>query len=193
MQIAPYKLILGSKSPRRQELLKGMALDFEIRTRETEEIYPDELDPRQVPAFLAELKANALADTLQADEVLITSDTVVLLDGEILGKPTDHAHATGMLTKQSGKMHEVITAVHLKNPVFDRNFSVTTKVFFKELTPAEIEFYIANYQPFDKAGAYGIQEWIGYIGIAHIEGSFFNVVGLPVAELYAALQELPAR
>jgi len=193
MQIAPYKLILGSKSPRRQELLKGMALDFEIRTRETEEIYPDELDPRQVPAFLAELKANALADTLQADEVLITSDTVVLLDGEILGKPTDHAHATEMLTKQSGRMHEVITAVHLKNPVFDRNFSVTTKVFFKELTPAEIEFYIANYQPFDKAGAYGIQEWIGYIGIAHIEGSFFNVVGLPVAELYAALQELPAR
>lgn len=193
MQTLPYKLILGSKSPRRQELLKGMALDFEIRTLETEEIYPEDLDPRQVPAFLAALKADALADTLQADEVLITSDTVVLLDGEVLGKPEDHAHATAMLTKQSGKMHEVITAVHLKNPAFDRSFSVTTKVFFKELTPAEIEFYIVNYKPFDKAGAYGIQEWIGYIGIAHIEGSFFNVVGLPVAELYAALQELPAR
>jgi septum formation protein len=193
MHIPPYKLILGSKSPRRQELLKGMALDFEIRTLETEEVYPDELDPRQVPAFLAELKAAALAGTLQADEVLITSDTVVLLDGEILGKPESHAHATEMLSKQSGKMHEVITGVHLKNPAFDRTFSVTTKVFFKELTPAEIEFYIVNYKPFDKAGSYGIQEWIGYIGIAYIEGSFFNVVGLPVAELYDALQQLPPR
>lgn len=186
----PFKIILGSKSPRRQALIRGLGLDFEIRTEDTEENYPDTLDPRKVPEFLARLKSDAIADSLKANELLITSDTIVLLENEILGKPEDAGDAVRMLRKLSGKAHDVITGVCLKNVNFEKSFSVTTRVYFKELSESAIEYYITHYKPFDKAGAYGIQEWIGYVGIDRIEGSHFNVMGLPVAELWEALEDL---
>jgi septum formation protein len=182
-----FQLVLGSKSPRRQELLAGMGFDFEVRTKETEEDYPDTLPLKDVPVFLAEIKANALVDVLKKGEVLITSDTIVLLENEILGKPISPENAKEMLQKLAGKSHEVITGVHLKSLEKSVSFSVSTNVFFKSLTPEMIDFYVENYKPLDKAGAYGIQEWIGFVGIERIEGSYFNVVGLPVAELWDAL------
>jgi septum formation protein len=182
-----FQLVLGSKSPRRQELLAGMGFDFDVRTKDTDERFPDSLSPKEVPLYLAALKANALIDELKQGEVLITSDTIVLLDNEILGKPTSPANAKEMLRKLASNNHEVITGVHLKSLEKSHSFSVSTKVFFKPLTEEMIDFYIENYNPFDKAGSYGIQEWIGFVGIDRIEGSYFNVVGLPVAELWDAL------
>lgn len=182
------KLVLGSKSPRRQDLLKGLDLNFEVRTKDTEEIYPDTLDPKLVPAFLAELKADALLETLAENEVLITSDTIVLIENEILGKPESFEHAVEMLQKLSGRSHDVVTGVHLRNKKSGKSFSVTTKVYFKTLSEASIRYYIEKYKPFDKAGAYGVQEWIGYTAIERLEGSYFNVMGLPVAELWEELQ-----
>ncbi len=182
-----FQLVLGSKSPRRQELLEGMGFDFDVRTKDTDERFPDSLSPKEVPLYLAALKANALIDELKQGEVLITSDTIVLLDNEILGKPTSPAKAKEMLRKLASNNHEVITGVHLKSLEKSHSFSVSTKVFFKPLTEEMIDFYIENYNPFDKAGSYGIQEWIGFVGIDRIEGSYFNVVGLPVAELWDAL------
>jgi septum formation protein len=164
-----------------------MGFDFEVRTKETEEDYPETIPLKDVPVFLAEIKANALVDDLKKGEVLITSDTIVLLENEILGKPTSPENAKEMLQKLAGNSHEVITGVHLKSLEKRYSFSVSTKVFFKPLTDEMISFYIDNYKPFDKAGAYGIQEWIGFVGIERIEGSYFNVVGLPVAELWDAL------
>lgn len=183
-----FQLVLGSKSPRRQELLAGMGFQFEIRTKETEENYPCDLNPIDVPVYLAEIKANALLETLSDSEILITSDTIVLLEGEILGKPTDAHNAVEMLQKLSGKTHEVITGVCLLSKHKKQTFSVTTKVHFKPLSLDSINYYITNYKPLDKAGSYGIQEWIGYVGIEKIEGSYFNVVGLPTAELWDALK-----
>ena len=182
-----FQLVLGSKSPRRQELLAGMGFDFEVRTKDTDEDFPATIPLKEVPVFLAEIKANALVDELNKGEVLITSDTIVLLENEILGKPTSPENAKEMLQKLAGKSHEVITGVHLKSLEKSVSFSVSTNVFFKPLTPEMIDFYVENYKPFDKAGAYGIQEWIGFVGIERIEGSYFNVVGLPVAELWDAL------
>ena len=184
-----FQLVLGSKSPRRQELLAGMGFDFEVRTKDTDEDFPATIPLKDVPVFLAEIKANALTDDLKKGEVLITSDTIVLLENEILGKPTSPENAKEMLQKLAGKSHEVITGVHLKSLEKSVSFSVSTKVFFKPLTDEMISFYIENYKPFDKAGAYGIQEWIGFVGIERIEGSYFNVVGLPVAELWDALNK----
>lgn len=183
-----FQLVLGSKSPRRQELLAGMGFQFEIRTKETEENYPSDLNPIDVPVYLAEIKANALLETLSDSEILITSDTIVLLEGEILGKPTDADHAIEMLLKLSGKTHDVVTGVCLLSKHKKHAFSVTTKVHFKPLTVDLINYYVKHYKPFDKAGSYGIQEWIGYVGIDKIEGSYFNVVGLPTAELWDALK-----
>ncbi len=188
-QTLGFQLVLGSKSPRRQELLAGMGFDFEVRTKDTDEDFPDSLAPKEVPAYLAELKALALVNELKQGEVLITSDTIVLLDNEILGKPTSSENAKQMLQKLAGKRHEVITGVHLRNLDKKVSFSVSTKVFFKPLTVEIIDFYVENYKPFDKAGAYGIQEWIGFVGIERIEGSYFNVVGLPVAELWDELNK----
>ncbi len=182
------KIVLGSKSPRRQELLKGLGLEFELRTKETEENYPADMNLREVPAFLAEIKADALQDSLAENELLITSDTIVLIEGEILGKPESFEHAVEMLQKLSGKPHEVITGVHLRSAKHHHSFSVTTKVFFKTLPEKDIRYYVENFKPFDKAGSYGIQEWIGYMGIERIEGSYFNVMGLPVAELWDELK-----
>jgi septum formation protein len=186
-QTLGFQLVLGSKSPRRQELLVGMGFDFEVRTKDTDEDFPHYLSLEKVPVYLAELKAMALFEELKKGEVLITSDTIVLLENEILGKPNSPENAKEMLLKLSAKSHEVITGVHLKSLEKSHSFSVSTKVFFKPLTEEMIDFYVENYKPFDKAGAYGIQEWIGFIGVERIEGSYFNVVGLPVAELWDAL------
>lgn len=183
-----FQIVLGSKSPRRQELLKGLGLEFQLRTKETEEIYPKELANALVPEYLAEIKARELLDSLAPNEILITSDTIVLSDNEIMGKPVSSEDAFEMLQKLSGKAHEVITGVHLRSLKQSHSFSVVTKVYFKDLSPEDIHYYVDNYKPYDKAGAYGIQEWIGYTGIERLEGSYYNVMGLPVAELWEALK-----
>ena len=186
----PYRWILGSQSPRRKELLATLGHPFEIRTIEGHrEAYPDTLPLEEVPLYLSQLKAEQLLPTLQADELLITADTVVLLDGQILGKPHDLDDARRMLHRLSGRQHEVVSGVSLSTIDWQISFSSHTLVTFAQLTDSEIDHYVARYQPLDKAGAYGIQEWIGYIGVSHIEGSFYNVMGLPVHRLYRVLQD----
>ena len=183
-----HHLILASQSPRRHYLLKELGLHFEIRTTNIPERYPDNLTPGQIAVFLAELKAESL-DTQRLDPkaIIISADTIVCIENEILGKPGNYEEAVSMLLKLSGKKHEVITAVCLKSKNKRKTFSVTSSVYFKELSMEEIDYYIENFQPFDKAGGYGIQEWIGYIGISKIEGSYFNIMGLPVKEFYEEL------
>ncbi len=178
------KIILASKSPRRKELLAGLEIPFEIRTKEVEEIYPQHLSPKEVAPFLAELKAKPLLATLQEDEILLTSDTVVLVENKILGKPKDTKDAKRMLQQLSGQVHEVITAVHMRSKDKSISFTNSTKVYFSKLSENEILHYIDKHQPFDKAGSYGIQEWIGFIGIKKIEGCYFSVMGLPVHDVY---------
>ncbi|MDP1622445.1 MAG: Maf family nucleotide pyrophosphatase [Bacteroidales bacterium] len=181
-------IILASQSPRRHYLLKELGLEFEIRDVSVPEIYPAGLHPAEIAIYLAELKAAGIDDrALDENTIIITADTIVSLGGEILGKPSDHDEAVVMLQKLSGRKHDVITAVCLKSIRKKHVFHVLSSVCFKELSQDEIEYYIDNFQPFDKAGGYGIQEWIGYIGINKIEGSFFNVMGLPVKELYDEL------
>ena len=189
MFLAGKKLILASKSPRRQQLLKDMGFEFEVRTKEVEEIFPDTLPPSQVATFLAELKASAFKEELQADELCITSDTVVLKDGRIYGKAKDTEEATEMIQSLSGTKHQVITGVCITSKDKSVSFSDTTEVFLRTLSEEEIQYYIKNFKPFDKAGAYGIQEWIGMVGIEKIEGSYFNVVGLPTEKLFHHLQQ----
>lgn len=186
-QLSKFHLILASKSPRRQQLLKDIGIDFEIRLKEVDEVYPPTLKGKEVALFLSKLKAEAFKNDLQTNDVLLTSDTIVCLGEKILGKPKDKQHAIEMLGKLSGKKHEVITAVTLTSISKQHSFAVATAVYFKPLTLAEINYYLENYQPYDKAGSYGIQEWIGYIGIEKIEGSYFNVMGLPVKEVYEEL------
>ena len=182
-----YKVILASKSPRRQQLLSDMGVTFETKLMEVDEVYPSTLPASEVAEFLANLKAEPFMDTIADDELVITSDTVVCVDDEVLGKPADKAEAIEMLQKLSGKAHEVISGVCLSTADKQVSFSSSTVVYFKELTDEEITYYVDNYKPFDKAGSYGIQEWIGYIGITSIEGSYFNVMGLPVQKLYEVL------
>ncbi len=184
-----YKLILASKSPRRQQLLKNLGLDFEIRTKELDEYFPEELGMTAIPEFLAQLKADAMKDTLQDDEILITADTIVWKDANVLGKPKTREEAIEMLKDLSGNQHQVITGMHLQSTQKKVTFHAVTEVWFDELTDDEISFYVDTYKPYDKAGAYGIQEWIGYVGINKIEGSFYNVMGLPVHKLYQYLKE----
>jgi len=183
-----YHLILASASPRRQYLLKELGLDFEICTTNVKEEFPSGLDPHEIAIYLAELKA-ASFDTARMNQkaILIAADTIVVLGHEILGKPANHDAAVIMLQKLSGNKHDVITAVCLKSRKKKKTFHVQSSVYFKELSLEEIEYYIRNFQPFDKAGGYGVQEWIGYVGISKIEGSFFNIMGLPVKELYEEL------
>lgn len=181
------KIILGSASPRRQELLKLLGVDVEIRVGNTDESYQANLFPEKIAEFLAIQKSDALKNTIKANEILITADTIVVKKGKILNKPKDEQEAFEMLSFLSDDMHEVITGVCISNNEKKEVFSVNTKVFFKKLTKQEIDFYIKEYKPFDKAGAYGIQEWIGLIGIKRITGSYFNVVGLPIAKLYQKL------
>lgn len=181
------KIVLASKSPRRQLLLKELGLDFEIRTKDTEESFDINLKREEIPLYLCEHKANAFANEINEGEILITADTIVWIKNTVLNKPENKEEAIRMLKLLSGNMHEVITGVCIRS--LDKNlcFNTVTKVFFKSLSEQEIEYYLENYQPYDKAGAYGIQEWIGYIGIEKIEGSYFNVMGFPVKEVYEAL------
>jgi len=187
-RLEDFKIILASRSPRRQYLLKELGLDFEIIVTDVPESYPDTLTPVQIAVFLAGQKADAF-DTSRMDKnmIVIAADTIVSLQGEILGKPENYQEALTMLKKLSGKQHEVITGVCIKSRQKKSIFHVTSLVYFKELCNEEIAYYINNFRPFDKAGGYGIQEWIGYIGISKIEGSFFNVMGLPVKEVYEEL------
>jgi septum formation protein len=184
----PYQLILASQSPRRQQLLKALGYEFEIRLRETDETVPTHLPVHQVSMFLAEKKANTFKKELKDNELLITADTIVILEEEILNKPHDAKEASEMLNKLSGKAHQVVTGFCLTSLEKQITESDTTLVHFKKLTTQEIDFYIQNFHPFDKAGGYGAQDWIGMIGVERIEGSYFNVMGLPVHKLYMALQ-----
>lgn len=182
-------IILGSKSPRRKELLSSLGYSFEIRTEETPEEFPASLPVDEVAHYIAQLKADALFPTLNEQELLICADTTVEIDNQLLGKPIDVAEASRMLSMLSGRTHRVRTGVVLLSLEHKLSFTVKTEVTFKRLSSDEIDFYIANYQPFDKAGSYGIQEWIGYIGIQKINGSYNNVVGLPTHEIYQAIQD----
>ena len=185
-----YRFILASQSPRRRELLEQFGMEFSTQVRPVDESFPESMSPSEAAEYLAQKKGNAFKQKeLPEKTMVITADTVVAIDGEILGKPSNQAHARQMLKKLSGKPHEVITGVLLKTAGREVVFSATTNVYFKNLSLAEIDFYIREFKPFDKAGAYGIQEWIGFAAIEHIEGSYFNVVGLPVHALYQKLAE----
>ena len=187
-QLANWHVILASASPRRQELLRGLGIDFEVDTRSnTNEQYDPDLPKAEVAEFLARLKSEGFHRPLQAQELLITADTVVCIDNQILGKPTDRQDALRMLQQLSGRSHTVYTGVALRTADKLHSFSVGSAVHFREITPEEMAFYIDNYRPFDKAGAYGIQEWIGYATITGLQGSYFNVMGLPVQRLYDEL------
>jgi len=181
-----YKLILASKSPRRKELLENARIPFEIRLKEVEETYPPDMDIYQVPRHIAKLKANAFR-ILREDEILITADTMVIHKQEILGKPKDMEDAFRILRMLSGNVHTVITAVHLKSSAKEKSFDQYTEVVFYPLTEEEIIYYINEFKPFDKAGAYGIQDWIGLCKVNGIRGSYTNVMGLPMERLYHEL------
>ena len=184
-----YQVILASKSPRRQELLRGMGVDFTIMTKETDESFPPEMPLDEVPKYLSLQKSQAFTDNeLPADFLLITSDTVVICEGEILGKPKDREDAARMLHLLSGKTHHVVTGVTVRSAEKTESFAVRSNVTFATLDAEEIDYYIEHCKPFDKAGAYGIQEWIGYVGISGLEGSFYNVMGLPTRRLYQCLK-----
>lgn len=179
-----YNFILASQSPRRQHLLHELGINFEVRIHEVEELFPEEMLPVQIPVYLAELKARAFLDELKVGDLLITADTIVSLENHIINKPESPEDAVHLLQLLSGKEHQVISGVCLSSVSKQKSFHAISNVRFKKLSNDEIRFYIDNFKPFDKAGAYGIQEWIGYVGIEHIEGSFFNVMGLPVQQLY---------
>lgn len=185
-----YHIILASRSPRRKTLLKGLGLEFEIMPADVVEVYPPELSHYEIAVFLSELKALAFDLSKLCDHCLIISaDTIVWKDNSILLKPKDDEDAFNILKTLSGEMHEVITAVTLRTKQKMKTFHVVTNVFFNSLTDDEIRYYISHYHPFDKAGAYGAQDWIGYVGIERIEGCYFNVVGLPVQQLWKELDD----
>lgn len=185
-----YHVILASKSPRRQQILKELGIPFEIQLKEVKEVYPEALKGAEITDYLAVLKAKPFKENLQNNELIITSDTIVWLENRALGKPHSEKDAINMLQHISGKKHQVISSICLTTKNFQKTFNDTTEVYFKQLSLEEIEYYIRKYQPFDKAGSYGIQEWIGYIGIEKIVGSYFNVMGLPVHKLYEELMQL---
>ena len=187
INLEKYSIILASQSPRRQHLLKDMGFKFSVIVSDIEEIYPDNLSIREIPVYLAELKAKSLLSQLENNELIISADTIVAIDNHVLGKPIDEADAYKILKMISGNMHQVITGVCLKSRFKQKSFYAESNVFFRTLTDEEINYYIKNFKPYDKAGAYGIQEWIGYIGIERIEGSYFNVMGLPTQLLYKEL------
>ena len=184
-----YQVVLASNSPRRKELLGGLGIHFEVRTlQDIDESYPDTLRGEEIPMYISAKKAEAYRQTMAANELIITADTVVCDNGLVLGKPKDAAEAKQMLRQLSGHAHEVITGVSIVTQEKTVQFASTSKVFFAALSDEEIDYYINVYQPFDKAGAYGIQEWIGYVGVMRIEGSYFNVMGLPIQRLYTELK-----
>ena len=185
------RIILASNSPRRRELLSGLGIDYEVRLMEgIVESYPDGLAGEEIPVYISRRKAAAYA--LEPDELLITADTIVWLDGQVMGKPSDRRDACLMLRLLSGRTHQVITGVCLSSTAGQRAFSCTSNVTFANLTDDEIAYYVDNYRPYDKAGAYGIQEWIGFVGVTRIDGSYFNVMGLPIQRLYTELKRLSA-
>ena len=185
----PYNIILGSQSPRRQELLHGLDVNFTVNViAGLEENYPATLQGEEIPMFLAQQKAEAYLNSLTPKDMLITADTIVWLDGIVYGKPKDEADAKKMLRALSGKTHDVITGVCVTTTEQQETFAAVSKVTFASFSDDEINYYIEQYRPMDKAGSYGVQEWIGYIGVEHIDGSFYNVMGLPVQRLYTLLK-----
>lgn len=187
--IKRYKIILASNSPRRKELLSGLDIDFTVKVLPNiSEAYPNGTPVSDIPRYIAVEKANAYKNVMHDDELVITADTVVVVGDEVLGKPKDDNDARRMLRTLSGRTHQVTTGVCLTTTEKQRSFDVTTNVTFKALTDEEIDYYVKTYQPTDKAGAYGIQEWIGYIGVTRIEGSYFNVMGLPVQRIFNELE-----
>lgn len=189
-KLKDHHIILASGSPRRHQFFRELKIDFEIRLRPVKEEYPSELSGKEITDYLAELKAAAFEGTLNTGDILITSDTIVWHEGKALEKPKDRAQALEMIQSLCGKTHEVITSVCFKTAERIRTVNATTRVTFSQLEKDEILHYIDQYRPFDKAGAYGIQEWIGLIGVEHIEGSYFNVVGLPTHLVYQTLLEI---
>lgn len=183
-----YRIILASNSPRRKELLAGLGVDYDVRTLpDVDESYPETLQGADIPLYISKLKADAYKKLLQPDELMITADTIVWMDGMVLGKPRNRFGAIEMLRQLSGHTHQVFTGVTITTSTRQHSFSVGTEVRFANLTDEEIVYYVDTYQPLDKAGAYGVQEWIGYIGVENISGSYFNVMGLPVQRLYREL------
>lgn len=183
------RIILASNSPRRKELLAGIGIDFEVRVLQgIDESYPADLPIQDTAEYISRKKAAAYREQMADDELVITADTIVVLDDEVMGKPADEQEASSMLHKLSGRTHQVITGVTLTTKERQQSFSVLTDVTFKQLSDEEIDYYITHYHPMDKAGAYGIQEWIGYIGVTGLSGSYFNVMGLPVQRIYEALK-----
>ncbi|WP_139958252.1 Maf-like protein [Flavicella sediminum] len=185
-----YQIILASGSPRRQQFLKDLGLPFRIQLFDVEEIYPEDLFKNEITEYLSELKSKPFDETLKDNELVITSDTIVWFDNKALEKPKNEQEAFQMLKALSGQMHEVITSVCIKTKQHTETITDTTKVYFSEVSDEEIQYYISNFKPFDKAGSYGIQEWIGFIAVEKIEGSYFNVMGLPIHKLYKYLKTL---
>lgn len=183
-----YHIILASQSPRRQELLHGLNIPFEVKVIEVEETYPKGFFGVDIPMYLSEKKANAFNGLMDENTMLITADTIVWHEGKVFGKPTDRKNATMMLKALSGKTHQVITGVCISTLQKRKVFSVISEVRFASLNHSEIDYYLDNYKPYDKAGAYGVQEWIGFVGVEFIEGSYFNVMGLPIQRLYNELK-----
>jgi septum formation protein len=179
-----YNYILASKSPRRQQLLQSIGIDFQVQLKEVDENFPSHLRMEEIPVYLAKRKATPFSSALNENDLLITADTIVWMNGHVLGKPAGADEAKQMLSQLSGHEHQVISGVCLTSTLKQTTFFSVSNVLFKTLSENEIDFYISHFKPFDKAGAYGIQEWIGAIGITHIEGSFYNVMGLPVQKLY---------
>ena len=188
------RLLLASQSPRRRELIAGCGLPCELAPKyDCEEIYPEELAAEEVPLFLSQLKSRAFPTPLAANDILLTADTVVVLDGEVLGKPRDREDALRMLRRLSGRRHTVVSGVTFRTPQRMHTFEARTSVWLRTLTDEETSYYVDTFRPFDKAGAYGIQEWIGYAAIERIEGSFYNVMGLPIQKLYTELDKFLTR
>lgn len=189
-KLQPYRLLLASQSPRRRELIAGSGIPFTLTEKYAcEEHYPATLAAEEVPAYLSRLKSEAYPTPLQPNDILLTADTVVILDGEVLGKPKDREDALRMVARLAGNRHTVVTGVTLRTSERIETFSAESDVWFRPLSEEEIAYYVDTYQPFDKAGSYGIQEWIGYVGIERIDGSFYNVMGLPIQRLYVELEK----
>jgi len=186
-----YKIVLASNSPRRRELMTGLGVKYTVKTLpDIEELFPDGLTAEEIPVHIAKGKADAYMHLIKPDQLIITADTIVWLEGDVLGKPQDDDEAKKMLRCLSGKTHQVITGVCLTTKTFQKSFSSVSEVTFAKLSDEEIDYYVGHYHPLDKAGAYGVQEWIGFVGVEKISGSYFNVMGLPIQRLYRELKTL---
>lgn len=189
-KLAPYRLLLASQSPRRRDLMTGCGLPFELAPKyDCAELYPEGMAAEEVPCYLSRLKSEAYPYPLAARDILLTADTVVVCDGDVLGKPRDRADAEAMLGRLSGRRHTVVSGVTLRTAARLHTFSAESGVWFRPLTAEEIAYYLDRFRPYDKAGSYGIQEWIGYAAIERIEGSFYNVMGLPIQKVYVELEK----